>query len=112
MRANPKKLNALQLKTLAILQALAAERHFASGPDEAGKVAITGLPHLHGNHFHIGRAIVRAKDASGLRNPNVYSALKRKGLIEEGTNGRPVLTAEALAYETGVADQVFSDSAH
>jgi hypothetical protein len=44
MRANPSRLNALQLKTLAILQALARERGFAHPPDADGTVLIHTLP--------------------------------------------------------------------
>ena len=36
LRSNPSRLNALQLKTLAILQALARERDFAHPPDDDG----------------------------------------------------------------------------
>jgi hypothetical protein len=112
MPANPKKLNALQLKTLAILQAVAADRNLASPPDEAGQVTINGLPHIHGDHFHIGKAVVRAKDATGLGNQNVFNALVRKGLLVGGAGGRPVLTVEALTYDTGAAGSVIHGADH
>ena len=69
MRANPKKLNALQLKTLALLQAMAGESAFADSPAEDGTVAIHSMPHAHGDHFHVGRAVVSGRDATGLGNP-------------------------------------------
>jgi hypothetical protein len=112
MRANPKKLNPLQLKTLAILQAIAREERFASPPDEEGRVTIRGLPHIHGDHFHIGRAVVHARDATGLGNQNVINALVRKGLLVDGAEGRPALTSEALSYETGIADAVLHGADH
>lgn len=105
MRANPKKLNPLQLKTLAILQALASERDFAEpGPD--GTVAIHTFPLAHGDHFHIGRAVVLARDATGLANPNVMNALARKGLLLGAPAGVAILTAEGLVYDTGIAGAI------
>lgn len=110
--ANPLKLNPLQLRTLAILQALAAEPAFADPPDGEGTVRIRALPHAHGDHFHIGDRVVLAKDATGLANPNVYNVLARKGLILAGPAGEPVLTAAGLAYETGVAAAVLHAGGH
>jgi hypothetical protein len=111
-RANPLKLNPLQLKTLAILQALAREPAFADPPDAEGTVRIRALPHAHGDHFHIGSAVVLARDATGLANPNVYNVLARKGLILAGPAGQPVLTPAGLAYETGIADEILHRSSH
>ncbi|MCX8099750.1 MAG: hypothetical protein N3D77_00750 [Geminicoccaceae bacterium] len=111
-RTNPLKLNPLQLKTLALLQALAREPAFADPPDAEGMVRIRALPHAHGDHFHIGRAVVLARDATGLSNPNVYNVLARKGLILAGPAGEPVLTAAGLAYETGIAEQILHASPH
>lgn len=109
---NPLKLNPLQLKTLAILQALAREPAFADPPDAEGTVRIRALPHAHGDHFHIGAAVVLAKDATGLSNHNVYNVLARKGLILAGPAGEPVLTPAGLAYETGIARQILHRSGH
>lgn len=110
--ANPLKLNPLQLRTLAILQALAAEPAFADPPDAEGTVRIHALPHAHGDHFHIGDRVVLAKDATGLANPNVYNVLARKGLILAGPAGEPVLTAAGLAYETGIEAAVLHAGGH
>jgi hypothetical protein len=106
MRANPKKLNPLQLKTLAILQAMARDQWLANPPDDDGTVLIHSLPPAHGDHLHIGTAVVQARDATGLGNPNVMSALVRKGLVLAGAAGVPILSVEGLAYDTGVADQI------
>ncbi|MCS6778213.1 MAG: hypothetical protein NZ555_00730 [Geminicoccaceae bacterium] len=111
-RTNPLKLNPLQLKTLALLQALAKEPAFADPPDSEGTVRIRALPNAHGDHFHIGRAVVLARDATGLSNPNVYNVLARKGLILAGPAGEPILTAAGLAYETGIAEQILHASPH
>lgn len=111
-RANPLKLNPLQLKTLAILQALAREPAFADPPDAEGTVRIRALPYAHGDHFHIGSAVVLARDATGLANPNVYNVLARKGLILAGPAGQPVLTPAGLAYDTGIADEILHKSSH
>jgi hypothetical protein len=106
MRANPSRLNALQLKTLALLQALARERSFANLPDADGTVLIHTLPYAHGDHFHIGRAVVLARDATGLANPNVMNALVRKGLLLGGPAGMPILTSAGLGYDTGAAEKI------
>ena len=112
MRANPSKLNALQLKTLAILQALAGERNFAHPPDGDGTVLIHTLPYAHGDHFHIGRAVVSKRDATGLANSNVMNALVRKGLLLGGPAGMPILTSAGLAYETGISARVLHGADH
>jgi hypothetical protein len=109
---NPQKLNPLQLKTLAILQALAEEPAFADPPDGEGTVRIRALPHAHGDHFHIGGRVVLARDATGLANPNVYNVLARKGLILAGPAGEPVLTAAGRTYATGVAAAVLHTTGH
>ena len=112
MRSNPSKLNALQLKTLAILQALAAERAFAEPPDGDGATLIHSTPPAHGNHFHIGAAAVLARDATGLGNRSVMNALMRKGLLLASPAGQPVLTPEGLAYDTGIAGQILHRADH
>jgi hypothetical protein len=106
MRPNPKKLNALQLRRLAILQAMAEDHGLANPPDEDGTVLIHSLPSAHGDHFHVGRAVVSARHATGLANPNVMNALIRKGLLLAGAAGVPILTAEGRGYDTGIADQI------
>lgn len=111
-RPNPLKLNALQLKTLAILQELARSGGETSEPLPDGGVALNRLPRPHGDHFHVGAALVRAKDASGLANPAVFGVLQRKGLVVRGADGRPVLTVVAMAYDTGVADAILHRSDH
>jgi hypothetical protein len=75
-------------------------------------VALSRLPRPHGDHFHVGAALVLAKDASGLGNPAVFGALERKGLVARGGDGRLVLTAAALGYETGVAEAILHRSDH
>ncbi len=109
---NPLELNPLQLETLAILQALAKEPAFADPPDSEGTIRIRALPHAHGDHFHIGAAVVLARDATGLSNPNAYNVLARKGLILAGPAGEPVLASAGLAYETGIARRVLHHSSH
>jgi hypothetical protein len=112
MRPNPKKLNPLQLRTLTLLQALARERAFADPPKPDGAVSIHTLPQAHGDHFHIGPAVVSVRDATGLGNPSVLNALARKGLLLAGGNGLPVLTAEGLAYHTGIAAEILHGGDH
>lgn len=111
-RPNHLKLNPLQAKTLALLQELARQPGFANPPDGDGTVLLRYLPEPHGDHFHIGPAVVRSSDATGLSNPSVYGALARKGLILSGPRGMPILTPAGLAYETGVADRILHRSDH
>ncbi|MCB2055629.1 MAG: hypothetical protein KDE35_15485 [Geminicoccaceae bacterium] len=111
-RVNPKKLNALQLRTLAILQGLASDDRFAEAPDAEGAVTLRSLPHAHGDHFHVGDGVVLVRDATGLFNPAVHRALVRKHLLRADAAGPPTLTAEGLAYDTGIADTILHRSDH
>ncbi|MEO8302072.1 MAG: hypothetical protein ABI608_09775 [Rhizomicrobium sp.] len=104
-KANPSKLNSLQLRTLTLLQAI-AQIPGASNLTPEGDTAITQFPHAHGDHFHIGEASVAASDATGLENENVWNALNRKGLIRCEWPNQIALTPEGVAYETGIADQI------
>jgi hypothetical protein len=111
-RPNPAKLNPLQLKTLAIMQALAREPDLADPADEDGNVRIHSLPHVHGNHVHLGQAVVAMRDMSGLGNPSVLNALARKGLLKGGPDGAYTVTGDGLGYETGIARQILHGSDH
>ena len=111
-RPNPMKLNSLQAKTLALLQELARQPQFANPPGEDGAILLRYLPEPHGDHFHIGAAVVRSRDATGLTNSAVHGALARKGLILAGPRGMPILTAAGLAYDTGMEGQILHRSDH
>jgi hypothetical protein len=101
-RRNPLQLNPLQLKTLILLQELARLPAFSRPADEAGDVAITRIPEPHGDHFHLGDAVIAARDASGLANPAVWAALERKGLVRALDRGGAVLTVLGRDYSTGL----------
>ena len=105
-KQNPRKLNSLQLRTLALLQALAGVEGVAKPGPLDGEMTITRFPQPHGDHFHIGDATVAARDASGLFNEAVWNALARKGLARADWPHMITLTAEALAYDTGMADEI------
>jgi hypothetical protein len=105
-RQNPLNLNSLQLKTLTLLQEFARHREHASATKEAGEVMVSNLPAPHGDHFHVGPYAVRARDATGLSNPAVFTALERKGLIRSLYPLGAVLTAAGLAYETGLRETI------
>lgn len=109
---NPLRLNPLQRKTLALLQALAQDEDSSEKDERSDDIRIVRFPHAHGDHFHIGEAVVLAKDATGLNNESVWRALERKGLIlgEYPVNIR--ITAAGQEYESGVADQVLHRSGH
>lgn len=111
-KRNPLNLNPLQLKTLTLLQELARTAgHPAPGDDEGG-VAITDLPHAHGDHFHLGEAVVAARDATGLRNPSVWAALERKGLIRPKLPEAVILTLLGQEYDTGLRDTILHRASH
>lgn len=110
-KPNPAKLNPLQLRTLTLLQAIARVPG-ASTQTPDGDTAITQFPHAHGDHFHLGDATVRASDATGLENQNVWNALARKGLVRCEWPHQIALTSEGVAYDTGIADQILHMDSH
>jgi hypothetical protein len=110
-KANPAKLNPLQLKTLTLLQAIARIPGAAQDLGN-GEVQITQFPHAHGDHFHLGDAMVDGKNATGLENKAVWNALNRKGLTRSEFPHRMVLTTQGLGYETGLADEILRRGSH
>ena len=78
-KKNPLKLNALQLKTLTVLQQLATVPMFASADEASGEVLIRYLPSPHGDHFHCGDAVVMSKDATGLQNKRRLDGVGAQG---------------------------------
>jgi hypothetical protein len=110
---NPLNLNPLQLKTLTLLQHLAKSPGFnAPGQGEGGILVPTHL-HAHGNHMHVGDAVVMTADATGMGNPAVFTALERKGLVRAAQQpGAVELTGDGIAYETGLADKILHRSHH
>ena len=112
-KRNPLNLNPLQLKTLTLLQELARLAGKPAAEDaDAGGLAITELPHAHGDHFHLGEAVVAARDATGLRNPSVWAALERKGLIRPKLPEAVILTALGQDYDTGLREQILHRAEH
>ena len=111
-KRNPLNLNPLQLKTLTLLQELARTAGKPAAEEEPGGVAISQLPNPHGDHFHIGEAVVAARDATGLRNPVVWAALERKGLIRPRLPEAVILTPAGQDYDTGLRDAVLHRAAH
>ncbi len=111
-KRNPLNLNPLQLKTLTLLQELARLAGKPATEDEPGGLAITELPHPHGDHFHLGEAMVAARDATGLRNPSVWAALERKGLIRPKLPEAVILTALGQQYDTGLAEAILHRASH
>lgn len=111
-RQNPLKLNPLQLRTLAVLQALARDPRSAGTGPGAGEMTVERFPEPHGSHLHLGDAVIAAKDASGLYNEKVWHALERKGLARSDWPHRVTLTPVGLAYDTGLADVLLRPSPH
>jgi hypothetical protein len=108
-RSNPLKLNPLQLRTLTLLQVLAQNSAAGPGP---GERTIERFPQVHGDHFHLGDGVVSSKDATGLFIDKVWHALERKGLARAEWPRRITLTAEGLAYDTGLAEELLHRSTH
>lgn len=111
-KKNPLKLNALQLRTLALAQVVAAEPGMATRNAATGAVVLDQVPHPHGDHVHVGRFTVSARDASGFANPAVWVALARKGLAKTDDMGTIILTAEGVAYDTGLMEKFAAPSDH
>ena len=108
---NPLKLNPLQLRTLTLLQAIARVPGAAQAMSN-GEVAIARFPNAHGDHFHLGDAVVASKDATGLFNEAVWNALGRKGLARADWPRQIVLTPAGLAYQTALEGEILHASSH
>jgi hypothetical protein len=104
-KRNPLNLNPLQLKTLTLLQEVARVAGKTAADEEPGGVSISELPHPHGDHFHLGEAVVAARDATGLRNPSVWAALERKALIRVKPEA-VIVTLLGQEYDTGLRDAI------
>jgi hypothetical protein len=103
------KLNALQNKTLALMQELARHRESSIVDEETGDVVVTQMPHAHGDHVHVGEYVVSTKDISGFSNEAVWVALERKGLAKSHFPVAITLTKAGLDYDTGLLKAEKSD---
>jgi hypothetical protein len=104
-RRNPLKLNKLQLRTLALAQLLANDPRSGARDEATGEITLHSLPQPHGDHVHVADIVVSARDVSGFGNPAVWTALQRKGLVRPGGPVGVVLTAEGVAYDTGLMER-------
>jgi hypothetical protein len=111
-RINPLKLNPLQLRTLTLLQALTRVSGASSNGPGQGEKTIERFPQAHGDHFHLGEAVVSGKDATGLYNEKVWHALERKGLARADWPHRITLTQPGQVYETGLANELLRSGGH
>src|ERR1700732_3740481 len=111
-KKNPLNLNALQPKTLPLLQELARSPNHATPAEEPGAIIIRNLPQPHGDHFHVGAAVASTADATGLANVAVWVALGRKGRLRSLFPRAAVTTEAGLAYETGLADKILQRHHH
>ena len=112
MKPNPLKLNPLQLRTLTLLQEMAKYPELSTRNEESGEVFISNIPEPPGNHFHVGRRVVMASDATGLGNQAVWVALERKGLAKATFPFAITLTPSGLEYDTSLADVILHGSDH
>jgi len=111
-RKNPLKLNGLQLRTLVLAQVIAADPDLSRHDEASGETTLLHMPHPHGDHVHVGRFVVSARDASGFDNPAVWRVLERKGLARRDDPLTMTLTPAGLAYDTGLGDNFLSESDH
>ena len=111
-KKNPLKLNKVQLRTLALAQLLAQDSANSSRDEATGAVTLLEIPVAHGDHFHIGELTVSKREASGLTNPSVWSALRRKGLANVAGPVAVTLTAEGMSYDAGFGDRFLTASDH
>jgi len=111
-KTNPLKLNKLQLRTLALAQVIAEDPALIHRDEGSGDVTLLRLPHAHGDHVHIGAFSVSVRDISGFSNPSVWTALERKGLSRHANGVTVTLTAEGLAYDTGLGQHFRRPSDH
>ena len=105
-KRNPLNLNALQLRTLTLLQEMAR----LGGKQAAGKTpnpAASRLPRSARawGSFPSRRGACRARHATGLRNPAVFAALERKGLIQPKSPEAVILTG-GPGIRTGSRDTI------
>jgi len=56
--------------------------------------------------------VVAARDATGLRNPSVWAALERKGLIRPKLPEAVILTSLGQEYETGLREVILHRAGH
>lgn len=105
------KLNALQGRTLALLQELAVDEELATDHPEGGRT-IHAVPEPHGNHVHIGRLTVSSRFASGLMNENVWKALERKALVTGHFPYQITLLPAGIEHETGIREKMLEESDH
>ena len=110
-KKNRLNLNPLQLRTLTLLQEIARLPNYSRPGDELGSVVIASLPVAHGDHFHIGEAVVASHNATGLRNPAVWRALERKGLVRYLPDCA-VLTPLGIGYDTGLRNAILNIERH
>jgi hypothetical protein len=110
-KRNPLNLNALQLRTLTLLQELARHPDYSRRGDEPGSIVIAGLPMAHGDHLHIGEAVVSSRNATGLHNPAVWIALERKGLVRY-LSDCAILTPLGIGYDTGLRNSILYQGSH
>ena len=111
-KQNPLKLNPLQLRTLAILQMLARLPDSSARGPGAGEITIERFPQAHGDHLHLGDAVVSVKGITGLYIDKVWHALERKGLARADWPHRITLTPAGLEYDTGLAGEILHRSPH
>lgn len=112
LKKNPLNLNALQLKTLTLFQALSGLDGYAVPGEEPGHTLIQRLPHAHGDHFHLGPWVISASDATGLGNEAAWKALERKGLIRAMYPMACILTPAGHAYDTGLRQAILHEAHH
>ena len=109
---NPLKLNPLQLRTLTVLQALSRIEGAGQEGPGPGEVTVVQFPSAHGDHFHLGEAVVSGKDMTGLYNEKVWHALERKGVARADWPRSITLTKDGREYDTGLYHELLHTHSH
>jgi hypothetical protein len=91
---------------------LAQDPKLARQDPVSGAITLQEIPAAHGDHLHIGQFTVSSKEASGLKNPSVWSALVRKGLARVDGPVDIALTAEGVSYHTDFGDRFLATADH
>ena len=92
VRKNPLKLNKLQLRTLVLAQVIAKDPNSGKIDEATGEATLLRVPHAHGDHVHVGKFTVAARDASDVACPEEQASAEmieriRQAKVDKDTVG-------------------------
>ena len=77
-----------------------------------GEIRLLRLPSPYREPLHIARDVGSARNACGLSNDAVWTALERKGLLHRVNSLTATLTKDEFDYNTGLAGKFWTRSDH